>query len=877
MSTTDRSEESGLPTPAQEMMRLTADDLGRILAGLDRESTETLKSLAGIRVREPFIRGGMVELLRVKLRNRPPAVRGQVLAILARSVVDRAIELLGDHASDPDRDQLTAAVGPLVDEFGPRPVRLAFAFGVVDEFTAAPHLADLLRTDERLADADTAPEDGATAPPPGSEAEPNAESSTEESTDDLPEEERALFSGLDRLLIATAVATHNGQIGAPPPDELAQIVEEVVALNASRVESNFHLGFLQGLGQEVREPSEAGVNEQRRRWFAFGKMSGLARRGDLTGLAESALAQRDVTTGLVTDPEMGGSLTAPIVRSLLASHPVLAADLLDRRQTVFSGAGELFTDTYTVARTLLSANRPTEAAALFEALDGWAHDLATHVDLRRRLASCRRAMNDFMGAEAVLDDADLPELSPKLLGLLETERGLIAAKVDHLGRIRFPESSNEKEQIAARFEPAEDWFRHAVSHNEADERANCCLGVLAWCRSDHDEAAVLLERAEAAMQDDELYRTTGLLAAVRFHRALALLLTLQPGTDGPCYKAMGDALDEGYRPTDDELVEAVVAFQAHESSHTDRFVERALGLVRDRNRLRRSVAALARQGRQEMLGIAGKLAADGGSGLTCGERFDILAAMVEGASRAHDFDLLEALPDRVGDLLAEAADCALDARYLELLDESEHLREALGAVEAELTAIDLLARTGRVDEAVERGIRLFHRAAAGDLPGYQGEPLLELLRDLGANDEQLDICERRLRQRDVACADEIATRDRPIRIAFVGGDERQAQYRESIDQELHDRYGDKVSVDWYFPGWGTKWLPVAERVESAFWQTDALVLMQFVRTNMGRRLRRTSGENNVPWIACPGHGRAAITAAIEGAVDVVARASGPAR
>lgn len=853
------------------MLRLTTEDLGRILTALDGDSTDALKSLTGIRVRDRYIRGGMIELLKAKLRGRPPAERDQVIGILARSVVDRAIELLGDDSEDPDRNQLAATVEPLLGEFGPRPVRLAFAFGVVNEFNAAPHLADLLLTDDRLADPDAGSPESEAATPAASDTQDTGSPSTEDPVEALPEEERSLFSGLDRLLIATAVATHNEQIGAPPPEELAQIVDEVVALNAGRIESNFHLGFLQGLGQDIREPSAAGTNEQRRRWFTFGKMSGLARRGDLDALAELSLAQRDVTTALVVDPEMGGSLTAPIVRSLLPSHPAFAAELLDRRQTMFSGAGELFTDTYTAARTLLSANRPTEAAALFQALDGWAHDLATHVDLRRRLASCRRAMNDFMGAEQVLDEATPSDLPPDLLGLLETERGLIAAKVDHLGRVRFPDASNENDQIAARFEPGEPWFRQAVGHNEADERANCCLGVLAWCRSDFDEAAILLERAEAAMQDDELYRTTGLLAAVRFHRALALLLTLQAGTDGPCYKAMGDAMDEGYRPTDDELVEAVAALQAHDSPHIDRFLERALDLVRDRNRLRRSVAALARQGRPQMLGVAAKLVADGKSALTCGERFDVLAAMVEGASGCHDFDLLEALPDQIGDLLIEAADCDLDGRYLDILDGSEHLREVLGAVESELTAIELLARIGRADEAVDRGIRLFHRAVAGDLPGYPGEALVELLRDLGATDDQLEACERRLRRPEDVGIDEVAARERPIRITFVGGDERQAQYQQSIDEELATRYDGQVSVDWYFPGWGTNWLPVAERVEGNYWQTDALVLMQFVRTNMGRRLRKTSGEKRVPWVACPGHGRGSMLAAIEGAVGVVAR------
>jgi hypothetical protein len=47
------------------------------------------------------------------------------------------------------------------------------------------------------------------------------------------------------------------------------------------------------------------------------------------------------------------------------------------------------------------------------------------------------------------------------------------------------------------------------------------------------------------------------------------------------------------------------------------------------------------------------------------------------------------------------------------------------------------------------------------------------------------------------------------------------------------------------------------------------MIMTFVRTLLGRRIRRTAGEAGLPWVACTGHGRAAIEAAIDRAICLV--------
>ena len=109
-------------------------------------------------------------------------------------------------------------------------------------------------------------------------------------------------------------------------------------------------------------------------------------------------------------------------------------------------------------------------------------------------------------------------------------------------------------------------------------------------------------------------------------------------------------------------------------------------------------------------------------------------------------------------------------------------------------------------------------------------------------------------------------------VLFVGGNETQEQYRHLLDAEIRDRYAGSTSVEWFFSGWSSNWMKVAESIESTLRsrQPSAVVLMTFVRTNFGQWVRRTAGENGLPWVACTGHGRASMARAVDRAVRLAA-------
>jgi len=113
--------------------------------------------------------------------------------------------------------------------------------------------------------------------------------------------------------------------------------------------------------------------------------------------------------------------------------------------------------------------------------------------------------------------------------------------------------------------------------------------------------------------------------------------------------------------------------------------------------------------------------------------------------------------------------------------------------------------------------------------------------------------------------------DAPIVIVYVGGDEQQVRIQKSVNDHVQGRYGGLVKVEWVHIDWGANWPKDADRVD-AFLNSgaDAVVLLQWLRTNMGKRVRKSCGEHDVPRVSCTG-GRTSSMRAIDEAVQVVCR------
>jgi len=277
------------------------------------------------------------------------------------------------------------------------------------------------------------------------------------------------------------------------------------------------------------------------------------------------------------------------------------------------------------------------------------------------------------------------------------------------------------------------------------------------------------------------------------------------------------------------------------------------------------LANAARDGSLPAIAAAADLAET--DGFTSVDRFMLLEAALAGADIGPGADV-DRLVDGIEGLLVRSAAAPLESRWADALGTNEQLRSHVGPAEADAARIDVLRRVGRIEEARGLATSLFYRAASGALPGFASSDLLALLDELGAPEGQM----AELRRLLPVSPSTSPSPTRRVRVLFVGGNEVQARYHAGIDASLAERFSGHVEVEWTTPGWASNWATDAERVERRYDSADAVVLMTFMRTNLGRRIRAGAGAAGLPWIACTGHGRQSLERAIERAVEVVATA-----
>ncbi|GIU85365.1 MAG: hypothetical protein KatS3mg008_2140 [Acidimicrobiales bacterium] len=887
--------------------QLDTDQVLSLLSALskkDADGVRRLKVALHVRIDPRRNLRAFADQVRRKLLGCPARVLPGTCSTLGSSVTDSAVELLGEHADHPTRSQLEAIIDPLIERHGTEAVRLCLATVACTEMPAAPELRALLRSDERL----RLPEDrrevfAAGGGEPEGDGLDGGQRGIEEpdrddddrvggagrhSTETL--EQRRTFEPLDRLLITTAIATLLGEEGSFEPEELVELVQGVVSLNSRRKKSYFHVGFVESLGLEIPPPQSEGMNEERWLWYWAGRLYGMARRNDREALIQVCDGEGLRWLFMVcATPEFGVGVADFVVEALAESDRVHLVEQFLKVLPVTERERMLGEPVFMRARAMLSTE-PSSAATLFAALDrrltalfglrqkepvplpgpdpeelARTREFAFRV--RRYLAASRRALGDFPSARAIAEEllASADELGPRSVALARVERALVEVGVRHLSDIRVPPPQQEQ-TIAERLDPVVEDLRNAFRSDPRSAQASYLLGIHAFCRKDYESSFRYLEVAESAMTGEEIYATTGLAAEAAFYQGLALLAQVDVARVDTAWAAISRSLDKGMRPHRDRVLEAAQALMVMDRQ--DRAVELVLRYAKGKS-LRPFFEILA-----EAVGAGDLRATEAlvqlGSKPPDVDDGDWLSTLVRGvraAAAADRLDLAEGILDLADDLVQVGSRESLEM-WLACVDGSSDLRELLGHEDAELRCVELLYRLGRPEEARERLEQLIWRIH--DKPNYALEDLLGLWGQYGASVAAID----ELRSRILGDGEEaehpvVTVTDSPMTILFVGGNETQKQYREAIEAELELRYGSMVRVEWFFTGWSPNWGEHAERIERRFTEAAAMVIMQFVRTNLGRRLRRRAGEAGLPWIACTGHGRDAILRSVEQAVVVV--------
>ena len=854
------------------LLALSVDDLRRALDEASGDEMAPALAALGMQARAAGRRAP--QLLRTRLRSLGHDASHDVACFLAQPLC-RALE-----AMLPEEDGEVAAAleaGPLHEVCRTWPqglVRLT-----VDAMWHAGDL-DLDQRDRLLALVDAAHGDGGGATIERSA--PAAEAAVDEPVvvvePSAPAVTPAEPTALD-LLLADAVG--RARSGATALGHLAHLrtaLEELTALDPVRTTAWYQYGLVVATLDALGDPSVVRpLPGAARSAFVLGCLRGCADiNAEPAGVALTA-SERPVVEELLGRAE-GEAVAAFVVLSHL-DQPKAAVRFLSLAPRPFTGWRRIVDGFRTRIDDLLRAGNNVEAELLLRALEDalwrWSSSAsgrglgleqeATALLLWR--VSCRRRRSDFVGASRLLASLDEAWLTAETSARVAAERALIGAELPGVEALRFPRAETEWARLVDRLTPVRRHLVEAVDGDPGDVLPQLLLGMLLYGEGDTSAAAALSAAADQ-VGDEALARE------VRFHAALARLRLLEPGTDEGAYVDMAAAVAGGYTPAAEDLASAVVALEAHGSPHAGAFLSSALALAPSAPALVVLVGQRARTGDEDACATAERVALD--HRLALSVRFELLDSALEGAGVRFDTDAAERLAGAIDDVLVRAGDTALDERFADALAVNETLRLALDPTSADALRLEVLRRIGRIEEARGIATALFYRAAGGGLRAFDPADLFDVLVELGLAPAELDDLARLLPS--PPDGEEPAARlDAPLHVLFVGGNETQDRYRDAVEAAVAERYDGMVRLTWFLSGWRSNWHTDAARVEAAYGQADVVVLMTFVRTHLGQRVRRSAGEAGLPWVACTGHGREAIERAIDRAVAIAVDRVGSSR
>ncbi|MDD9873732.1 MAG: hypothetical protein OXU65_09595 [Deltaproteobacteria bacterium] len=701
----------------------------------------------------------------------------------------------------------------------------------------------------------------------------------------------AEFSILDRAIQHALVSSLRNAPGALPRENLEALVGQVIQLGGAHAKGHFHRGYLDALsGTPLREPD--GGEPEERRWYLCGYLETKA-DAEKPALLKS-LSGNDRGVLLEGNSEASAILFPQLIAPLLQ-----AGDLKNARSWIESHAkpGDLHFATVVhdwAHPAMLNANKDDFGKieglleAVWEKLDRATGSASANGELpalarriERIYAICLRMEGKFGKAQARLDGllqngggaADRQELL--------AQRALCKIGIQHYqDDMVFPLKHEHQKKLPE----AMDDLQEAAQGENASPLALVLLAfpaLSAPAETENPLAIEQLQRAVGSMQQSgqakgggpPVWERSGLLDRARFYLAF---LELRTGKKGKTARRAVEQLSEGLRggvrlPTELEL-EAMNLASENDPRSAAELAPLVLKLhgIQVLGALDENLAAQSQELRSELAKllespeVAKKLNAD--------ERWNAWRLLLSGSSRASK-------PDR------EMATSALDA--LEILAQSE---KKSGDFIALLEEKQGDWRTGwDIFEQQEALVRL-HRESGNPEKAMAGcfelaqsymskkritEALstMETMRELnpeGQAKEALDALENRLQKefRDKRGDEEEEEDHTPVSLMFVGGNEKQENYRAKLDKEMAEQ---NIAIEWHFTNWNSNWGRIKDELSNRIHRADAVILMQFVRTGLGQSVRKLAGTYEKPWIPCPGHGHNSLRQAILKAAQVARR------
>ncbi|GIW53192.1 MAG: hypothetical protein KatS3mg081_2547 [Gemmatimonadales bacterium] len=702
----------------------------------------------------------------------------------------------------------------------------------------------------------------------------------EETRSAVPDEPDT-FTTLDRVVVHALVDAAQQVEGSLNPEQVDDLVQEVVALNGRRHRSYFHLGLRDVLFQWDSGGEIPAENDTRRRWYWAGVIQGLARLNRLDDIV-SCYDRERVVRSLGGDGRGPSSAAAlHVVRALCHKnrHAEIAGFLQPESLLSIPELAELL---HSEATRLLRADRAAEARPLVDLLDKFVEQVSETVDdralpflleIRRRRAHCYRQLGEFPTARSILERLLAEDPDPEVKAMVTADLGLIDAGFRRLADLRIPDAKGDRVEFADVLERGRERFEEAARAGaKYSAHGRYCLGVLAAAREQWGPAVEHLEMALSVFAEEpDRYGEGKLLARARVYLGCAICQDLQSERLRFAGGQIIQGLDEGAELPQDWLNTVLGALDLASPDLAGAVAERILGargpealdaLVEAGGAIRSKAVtkALLARVRDETRGENQRVR-DG---------YAVLPGLLH-------HKLIEDAGEVLDLLEANACAGIQSEEFLDVVRNPSRYEPVWESEDASWSEVRCLESLGRYREAADVLARKFHQVLSSGKYGAAGEAegILERIRAYGLESEYTAHLEARLR--GVAGWEETREQHaapvdsrRPVNVLFVGGDERQRQYDGQIERELSDRYPN-IRVKFVHPGWSANWGPVLQECIGLLDWAHAVVIMQLIRTEFGRRLRKAI---RVPWRGCPGHGKGAImNSIIAAAAEVLHRSA----
>lgn len=495
------------------------------------------------------------------------------------------------------------------------------------------------------------------------------------------------------------------------------------------------------------------------------------------------------------------------------------------------------------------------------------------------MARCLQQLGEFGAARRRLRDAvRSADSRPGLTAALEADLGLVAGAFRSLTDVQLPHDFGELDSFANRLRASRRRFESAHG-NGVHGPGRYCLGVLELIAGNHEaadrhfgRARGLLQRKPARFSPDaypaEFFVRLGL------YEGIAKLLAAS--TDERLVHAAGlltDSLKEGAR-IPRYFVEKVCEHLSIAPSKSSEPVMLALLEEADDHLLDTLVGGTKKPALLKPLAKKFLTRAKRSTRAREEEAADYRAAL-ECQLSVGEEENAEVTLDRLEELALQGT--GVD-EFLTLLATEDCGRLPWLREEAAVAAAHVLASRGDYEEAASGLTDLFHRyatkAESGDQEALDSAAgILGRIRGYGLPDRWcLDLEPRhkaiRAEQRPLASEGQTgSTAAGPVTVLVVGGNEIQSRDAERVVQKV--RQDDpSVNLEFVHSGWTSNWNKhLAEVKRKLDAGCNALVILRFIRTQLGRSVRAECGRRDIQWRFCWSGGQSGIIEAVHRAAD----------